>query len=123
MNSAVVVSSPSCGATCLTPVPAPTGHPRVVAPHHLPLVGVLDHGCTLDRRVEGLLTAGADEPRRAAIAGEVLAAEWELVEHRDRVVDVGDPVDSWQPLARHCDAGNSRGHGDLTPGLVHDECS
>src|SRR4051812_37115153 len=61
------------GAAGLAPVPAPAGHARVVAPHHLAGVRVLDDGPAIGDGVEGFATGGAEEPRGADVAGEVLA--------------------------------------------------
>ena len=93
-RSGVVVER---GAASLTPVPAPAGHPRVVAPDDLTGRRVLDDRAAFRHGVERFLTSCSDQPRRSAIAGEVLAAERDLVQHRDRVVEVGEPVNAWQP--------------------------
>ena len=79
MNSAVVVSLAQLGAARLAPVPAPAGHPGVVAPHHLARVGVLDDRGAVGGGVEGLGAGGADQLRRTGIAGQVLPAQRELV--------------------------------------------
>src|SRR5262249_12027873 len=49
---------------------------------------------------ERLRTGGPDQPRRTDVAGEILAADRNLVQHRDRVVQVGEPVNPWQPGLR-----------------------
>ena len=100
MNSAVAGVLAQLGAAGLAPVPAPAGHPGVVAPHHLAGIGMLDHRDAVGCGVEGLVAGGADQPRRAGVAGQVLPAERDLVQHRDRVVAVGEPVDPGQPGRR-----------------------
>ena len=79
------VSSLQLGAAGLAPVPAPAGHAGVVAPHHLAGVGVLD-----DRDAVAAVSKGSAPVARTVAAnrrtGEVLPADRELVQHRDRVV-------------------------------------
>ena len=84
------------GAAGLPPVPAPTGHAGLVAPDHLAWVGMLDHVGTVGDRVEGFIAGGAHQPRRTDVAGQVLAADRELVQHGHGVVQVGEPVDPRQ---------------------------
>ena len=78
----------------LAPVPPSTRHACVVAPHDLTGLRMLDHLYTVRGRVEGLAARGADEPRRSGVPAEILAAERQLVGHGDRVVDVGEAVDT-----------------------------
>ena len=61
---------------------------------------MLGHRDAVSHRVEQLVADGADQPRRAGVAGQVLPAERDLVQHRDRVVAVGEPVHPGQPGRR-----------------------
>jgi drug/metabolite transporter (DMT)-like permease len=88
------------GAAGLAPVPAPAGHPGGIAPDHLAGLGVLGHREAVGRGVERLVASGAEQPRRAGVAGQVLSAQRDLVQHRDRVVVVGEPVHAGQPRFR-----------------------
>ena len=47
--------------------------------------------------VEGFGAGGADQLWRTAIARQILPAHGQLMQHRDRVVEVGEPVDAGQP--------------------------
>ena len=46
---------------------------------------------------EVLVSGGPDQPGRALVLVQVLAADWHQVRDRDRVVGVGEAVDAWQP--------------------------
>lgn len=50
--------------------------------------------------VKRLLSRGAHEAGRSEIPVQVLSPERQLALHQDRVVDVGEPVDSRQPAGR-----------------------
>src|SRR4051812_10272505 len=65
----------------LSPVPAAAGDAGIITPDDFTWVRVLDDGQAARRRVERLLTGGADQPRQARVAVEVLAAERYLVQH------------------------------------------
>ena len=93
MNTAFVVSGGQPRARALTPVPAPAGDAEVVAPDDLAGVRDVAHGLAVGDGVERLVAARDDQARRADVVVEVLAADRQQVEHRHRVVDVGEPVD------------------------------
>ena len=91
------------GPAGLAPVPASAGHAggRRTTP---PRQGRdARWRFPVHRRVEGFGACGSQQPRAAAVAGEVLPADWNLVQDRDSVVDVGQPVHSGKAGA--CPAG------------------
>ena len=100
MNSAVVVSSRSWVRRAWRQFQR-----RQVTPassHHTTSPG---SGCSITAVPsaavsKGSVAGGADQPRRTGVAGQVLPAERELVQHRDRVVEVGEPVHPGQPGLR-----------------------
>ena len=60
---------------------------------------MLDDDLTVRGGVELFSAGGAGQARRPCVQGEVLATKRDLVQHRERVVDVGECIDPGQPLA------------------------
>ena len=85
------------GPDALPPVPAAAGHAVVITPDHLARFGMLHHGLPVAHGVERLVSGRPRQPGRPAVHGEILPADGQQVPDRDRVVDVGEPVDPGQP--------------------------
>src|SRR5215471_5793475 len=62
------------GSGALPPVPLAAGDAGVVTPDHLAWLGVLDCRLALRHRVEVLVAGGPDQPGRALVVVQVLAA-------------------------------------------------
>src|ERR1019366_4195514 len=81
------------GSGALPPVPLAAGDASVVTPDHLAWLGVLDSRLTMRHGVEVLVAGGSDQPGRALVLVQVLAANWHQVRDRGCVVCVGEAVD------------------------------
>ena len=61
---------------------------------------MLDDDLAVSSGIEALLAGGADQARWPRVQGKVLTAERDLMQHRDRVVDVGEYIHPGQTLLR-----------------------
>src|SRR5699024_96806 len=75
-------------AAAMPPIPSSARHRLVIAPDDLPVLGVLDYILAVGDRIERLFATGPHKTGRTDVAAEVLAAERDLMEHGDRVVDI-----------------------------------